>query len=81
VLKTPIEDIVAYLSEVGDPLLRKRDKINSARANIARLRAELADAEAWLAKDRERLLADVGKHYVDSEIETAEVLCNRHRIA
>jgi len=77
--KTPIEDIVAYLTEVGDPLLHKRDKLNAARANIARLKAELADAEGWLAKDRETLLADVRKHYVDSEIETAEVLCNRHR--
>ena len=79
--KTRIEDIVPYLPEVGDPLLRKRDRINAARANIARLKAALADAEGWLAKDREALLVEVRKHFVDSEIETAEVMCNRHRTA
>lgn len=78
--KIPIEDIVPYLPEVGDPLLHQRDRINAARADIARIKAELANAEGWLAKDREALLVEVRKHYVDSEIETAEVMCNRCRI-
>ena len=45
-LSNPIEKIVGYLHEVGDPILK--------------------------------IAASVKHHYVVSEIETADAMCNRH---
>lgn len=72
--KTPIEDIVPYLPEVGNPLLEGAARVKARIAELARCKRELRES-------RQSLLAHVRQHYVDSEIETAEVMCNRHKTA
>ncbi len=72
--KTPIEDIVPYLPEVGDPLLKGAKRVKAKIAELARCKRELKES-------RQSLLADVRQNYVDSEIEAAEVMCHRHKIA
>lgn len=72
--KPPIEDIVPYLPEVGDPLLKGAERVKAKIAELARCKRELKES-------RQSLLAHVRQHYVDSEIEAAEVMCNRHKAA
>ena len=78
-LSNPIEKIVVYLHEVGDPLLsiaanveRNADALGQAEAEVVRCRRKLKES-------RRLLLACVKHHYVVSEIETADVKCNRHQ--
>lgn len=78
-LSNPIEKIVEYLHEVGDPLLtiaatveRNADALQQAEAEVVRCRRKLKES-------RRLLLACVKHHYVVSEIETADVMCNRHK--
>ena len=73
----PIEKIVRYLHEVGDPILtiaatveRNADALKQAEAEVVRCRRKVK-------KSRRLLLACVKHHYVVSEIETADAMCNR----
>ena len=73
----PIEKIVVYLHEVGDPLLtiaatveRNADALRQAEAEVVRCRRKVKES-------RRLLLACVKHHYVVSEIETADAMCNR----
>ena len=75
----PIEKIVVYLHEVGDPLLtiaanveRNADALRQAEAEVVRCRRKLKES-------RRLLLACVKHSYVDSEIETADAMCNRQK--
>ena len=74
----PIEKIVGYLHEVGDPILsiaatveRNADALKQAEAEVVRCRRKVKES-------RRLLLACVKHHYVVSEIETADAMCNRH---
>lgn len=78
-LSNPIEKVVGFLHEVGDPLLtiaanveRNADALKQAEAEVVRCRRKLKES-------RRLLLACVKHHYVVSEIETADVMCNRHQ--
>lgn len=78
-LSNPIEKVVGFLHEVGDPLLtiaanveRNADALKQAEAEVVRCRRKLKES-------RRLLLACVKHHYVASEIETADVMCNRHQ--
>ena len=73
----PIEKIVRYLHEVGDPILtiaatveRNADALKKAEAEVVRCRRKVKES-------RRLLLACVKHHYVVSEIETADAMCNR----
>ena len=73
----PIEKIVRYLHEVGDPILtiaatveRNADALKQAEAEVVRCRRKVKES-------RRLLLACVKHHYVVSEIETADAMCNR----
>ena len=75
----PIEKIVGYLHEVGDPILtiaatveRNADALKQAEAEVVRCRRKVKES-------RRLLLACVKHHYVVSEIETADAMCNRHK--
>jgi hypothetical protein len=77
-LSNPIEKIVVYLHEVGDPILtiaatveRNADTLRQAEAEVVRCRRKRKES-------RRLLLACVKHHYVVSEIETADVMCNRN---
>jgi hypothetical protein len=78
-LSNPIEKVVSFLHEVGDPLLtiaanveRNADALKQAEAEVVRCRRKLKES-------RRLLLACVKHHYVASEIEAADVMCNRHQ--
>jgi len=78
-LRNPIEMVVGFLHEVGDPLLkiaatveRNADALQQAEAKVVRCRRKLKES-------RRLLLGCVKHHYVVSEIETADVMCNRHK--
>jgi len=78
-LSNPIEMVVGFLNEVGDPLLtiaanveRNADALKQAEAEVVRCRRKLKES-------RRLLLACVKHHYVVSEIETADVMCKRHK--
>ncbi|MFZ5531116.1 MAG: hypothetical protein ACOY4U_08740 [Pseudomonadota bacterium] len=71
--KPPIEDIVPYLTEVGDPLRKGAERVKAKIAELARCKRELKES-------RQSLLAHVRQHYVDSEIEAAEAMYNRHNV-
>jgi pyruvate kinase len=73
----PIEKIVRYLHEVGDPILtiaatveRNADALKQAEAEVVRCRHKVKES-------RRLLLTCVKHHYVVSEIETADAMCNR----
>ena len=75
----PIEKIVGYLHEAGDPILtiaatveRNADALKQAEAEVVRCRRKVKES-------RRLLLACVKHHYVVSEIETADAMCNRHK--
>ena len=77
-LANPIEAIAEYLYEVGKPILdladktkRKAEALKQAEAEVVRLRRDLRQA-------RRLLMACVKRNYVISEIETADVMCNRN---
>lgn len=77
-LSNPIEAIAEYLYEVGQPILdlaaktrRKADALKQAEAEVTRCRRELRQG-------RRLLMACVKRNYVISEIETADVMCNRN---
>ena len=78
-LSNPIEKVVGFLHEVGDSLLtitanveRNADALKQAEAEVVRCRRKLKES-------RRLLLACVKHHYVVSEIEKADVMCNRHK--
>lgn len=65
----PIEEIVTYLPEVGSPMLREAREIRSMAQ---------AGKTDELDKVRERLMKRVKQNWVESEIETADVMVTRH---
>lgn len=75
--QNPIEQIVPLLHEVGDRLLTGAGRVEVKLAALAAAEAEVARCKQELKEGRASLLAAVKQRYVDSEIETADVLCNR----
>lgn len=76
-LSNQIEKIVRHLHEAGDPLLRRATLIDVKLATLADHEAEVARFKREIAESRASLMADVSRNYVESEIETADVMCNR----
>lgn len=72
-----IEKAVPFLDEVGDPLLQEASRIDDTLAKLYAAEAEVARCKRDLKESRDSLLAAVKRNYVDSEIETADVMCNR----
>ena len=73
----PIEKIVVYLHEVGDPLLTIAANVERNADALRQAEAEVVHCRRKLKESRRLLLACVKHHYVVSEIETADVMCNR----
>ena len=75
----PIEKIVEYLHEVGDPILTIAAKVERNAEALRQAEAEIVRCRRKLKVSRRLLLACVKHHYFVSEIETADVMCNRHK--
>lgn len=75
--QNPIEQIVPMLHEVGDRLLTGAGRVEVKLAALAAAEAEVQRCKQEVKEGRASLLAAVKQSYVDSEIETADVLCNR----
>ena len=78
-LSNPIEKIVVYLHEVGDPILTIATKVDRNAKALKQAESEIVRCRRKLKESRRLLLACVKHHYVVSEIETADVMCNRHK--
>lgn len=76
-LSNPIEKIVGYLHEVGDPILTIAVTVERNADALRQAEAEAVCCRRKLKESRRLLLACVKHHYVGSEIETADVMCNR----
>lgn len=76
-LSNPIEKIVVYLHEVGDPILLIAANVERNAEALRQAEAEVVRCRRKLKESRRLLLACVKHHYVVSEIETADVICNR----
>ena len=74
-LANPVEYIVGFLPEAGDPMMKLRERIHEQQAQIRSIEAALKNAQGWLDHDRKRLFEMIQRNYVDSEIETADVKC------
>lgn len=76
-LTNPIEKWAGFLREVGDPIIEQALYVEAQVAALARARARVTQCEQELAAGRDALLQRIRQHYVDSEIETADVMCTR----
>lgn len=76
-LTNPIEKWAGFLREVGDPIIEQALYVEAQVAALARARARVTQCEEELAAGRDALLQRIRQHYVDSEIETADVMCTR----
>lgn len=74
-LANPVEYIVGFLPEAGDPMMNLRERIHEQQAQIRSIEAALKNAQGWIEHDRKRLFEMIQRNYVDSEIETADVKC------
>lgn len=79
--QNPIEQIVPFLHEVGDHLLKGVPRMEAKLAALAAAEAEVKRCKQEIKEGRASLLAHVRQSYVDSEIETADVMCNRSKAA
>lgn len=75
--QNPVEQIVPLLHEVGDRLLAGAGRVEVKLAALAAAEVEVRRCKQEVKEGRASLLAAVKQCYVDSEIETADVLCNR----
>ncbi len=77
-LSNPIESIADYLHEVGQPILDLAAKTRQKAEALKRAEAEVIRCRRELKQIRRLLMACVKRNYVISEIETADVMCNRN---
>jgi hypothetical protein len=77
-LSNPIESIADYLHEVGQPILDLAAKTRQKAEALKRAEAEVIRSRRELKQSRRLLMACVKRNYVISEIETADVMCNRN---
>jgi len=76
-LSNSIESVVPFLFEVGQYLLVAADYVKNKEVALARVKTEVERLEQFLQQDRDALLQRVREHYVNSEIEAADVMLNR----
>ena len=76
-LTNPIEKLAAFLPEVGDPIVNHAHRVEAHLAVLAQARAQVTRCEQELGEARDALWERIRQHYVDSEIETADVNCTR----
>ncbi len=77
-LSNPIESIADYLHEVGQPILDLAAKTRQKAEALKRAEAEVIRCRRELKQSRRLLMACVKRNYVISEIEMADVMCNRN---
>jgi len=75
----PIEKVAPYLYEVGDPILLIAARVEAKVDALKQAEAEVVRCRRALKESRRLLLACVKHSYVDSEIETADAMCNRQK--
>jgi hypothetical protein len=75
----PIEKVAPYLYEVGDPILSIAARVEAKVDALKQAEAEVVRCRRALKESRRLLLACVKHSYVDSEIETADAMCNRQK--
>lgn len=78
-VSNPIELLVVYLHEVGDPILEMANQVKAKAETLHRAEAEVVRCRRKLRESRRLLMACVRQHYVASEIEAADVMCNRDK--
>lgn len=78
-LSNPIEVIADYLEEAGQPIFDLAAKTRQKAEALKRAEAEVIRCRRELKQSRRLLMACVKRNYVISEIETADVMCNRMR--
>ena len=78
-LSNPIERVVTCLYEVGDPILLIAARVEAKVDALKQAEAEVVRCRRALKEGRRLLLACVKHSYVDSEIETADAMCNRQK--
>ena len=76
-LTNPIEKLAVFLPEVGDPIVNHAHRVEAHLAVLAQARAQVTRCEQELGEARDALWERIRQHYVDSEIETADVMCTR----
>jgi hypothetical protein len=79
VLSNPIERVVTYLYEVRDPILLIAAQVEAKVDALKQAEADVVRCGRTLKASRRLLLACVKHSYVDSEIETADAMCNRQK--
>lgn len=77
-LSNPIEAIADHLHEVGQPILDLAAKTRQKAEALKRAEAEVIRSRHDLKQSRRLLMACIKRNYVISEIETADVMCNRN---
>jgi hypothetical protein len=75
----PIETVIPFLMKVDSPLLAAATVIEEKSKALVRLETEVAKRRQELILARKFLHEQVYKDYVDSEVETADVMCTRSR--
>jgi len=78
-LSNPIEKVITYLYEVGDPILSIAAQVEAKVDALKQAEAKVVCCRRKLKESRRLLLACVKHGYVDSEIETADAMCNRQK--
>lgn len=78
-LSNPVEEIADYLHEVGQPILDLAAKTRQKAEALKRAEAEVSLCRHELRLMQRLLMACIKRNYVISEIETADVMCNRMR--
>jgi hypothetical protein len=76
-ISNPIEQLVAYLHEVSEPILKIANQVKVKAEALHQAEAEVVRCRRKLRENRRLLMACVRQHYVASEIKTADVMCNR----
>lgn len=75
----PIEDVIPFLPEVGDPLLTAARRIRKELADIASAGERVARRHGDVVSQRRDLLARVQSNFTSDEIQAAERrFCARH---
>jgi hypothetical protein len=77
-LSNPVEALADYLHEVGQPIFDLAAKTRWKAEALRQAEAEVARCRRELKQSRRLLMACVKRNYVISEIETADVMCNRN---
>lgn len=72
-----IEDVIAFLSEVGKPLSTLQNEIFQEITKISDLQRELTKTRATLREKRSETKVMITRNYTESEVETADVMATR----